>query len=147
MTGTTIQPLVASDRRAWDPLWQGYLDFYGTQLPTEVTDETWRRLLDPGSGIYGLGAKSATGDLIGFVHFLYHPVTWSIASRCYLEDLFVAGEARGSGAGRALIEAVYAHADARDADQVYWLTQDFNDVARRLYDRVGRKSDFIKYQR
>lgn len=147
MRDVFIQPLIAADRHAWDPLWQGYLEFYRTELSAEVTDETWRRLLDSDSGIFGFGAKTDNGDLIGFVHFLYHPVTWSTSWRCYLEDLFVSGEARGMGAGRALIEAVYAHADTRDADQVYWLTQDFNDVARRLYDRVGRKSDFIKYQR
>ena len=52
------------------------------------------------------------GRLVGIVHYLFHPVTWSIAPRCYLEDLFVSPDARGSGAGRALIEAVYRAADA-----------------------------------
>ena len=52
-----------------------------------------------------------------------------------------------TGAGRGLIEAVYAAADARGADQVYWLTQADNETARRLYDRVARLTPFIKYQR
>ena len=30
---------------------------------------------------------------------------------------------------------------------VYWLTQEFNATARRLYDRVGRATPFIKYRR
>lgn len=72
---------------------------------------------------------------------------WSIAERCYLEDLFVDPHSRSAGAGEALIGAVYAAADVAGADQVYWLTEESNLTARRLYDRVGRKTPFIKYQR
>ncbi|MGI9368151.1 MAG: GNAT family N-acetyltransferase, partial [Ruegeria sp.] len=49
--------------------------------------------------------------------------------------------------GRALIEAVYAEADRQGSPSVYWLTQDFNDTARKLYDRVGKLTPFIRYQR
>lgn len=51
------------------------------------------------------------------------------------------------GVGRALIEAVYEAADERGAPSVYWLTQDFNETARVLYDRVANLTPFIKYQR
>jgi GNAT superfamily N-acetyltransferase len=93
-----------------------------------------------------LVAENDAGEMVGIVHYLCHRVTWVVADRCYLEDLFVAESARGIGAGRALIEAVYAAADARGADQVYWLTQESNEEDRRLYDRVGRLTLFIKYQ-
>jgi GNAT superfamily N-acetyltransferase len=143
----TIRPLAATDRAAWDPLWQGYLSFYKTELAPEITDVTWSRLLDSAEDMHCLVAENGGGDMIGIVHYLYHRVTWAVADRCYLEDLYVAEAARGTGAGRALIEAVYAAADVRGADQVYWLTQDFNEEGRRLYDRVGRLTPFIKYQR
>jgi hypothetical protein len=42
---------------------------------------------------------------------------------------------------------VYAEADAAGCPIVYWLTQDFNATARRLYDRVAHVTPFIKYQR
>ena len=67
--------------------------------------------------------------------------------RCYLQDLYADPDVRGLGIGRALIEAVYAAADAAGAPSVYWLTQDFNHTARKLYDRIGTKSPFIKYTR
>ena len=143
----TIRPLTAADRKAWDPLWQGYLSFYKTELAPEVTDVTWSRLLDATEDMHCLVAENDTGEVVGIVHYLYHLVTWAIADRCYLEDLFVAESARGTGAGRALIEAVYAAADERGADQVYWLTQDSNVEGRRLYDRVGQVTPFIKYRR
>ena len=143
----TIRPITAADREAWDPLWQGYLAFYKTDLAPEITDVTWARLLDAAEDMHCLVAENESGEVIGIVHYLYHRVTWAIADRCYLEDLYVAEDARRTGAGRALIESVYAAADARGADQVYWLTQESNSDGRRLYDRVGRLTPFIKYQR
>ena len=64
---------------------------------------------------------------------------------CYLSDLFVRPEVRGTGAGRALIDHVFTFARARDISNVRWLTQDFNYAGRRLYDTYAPKSDFILY--
>ena len=143
----TIRPLAAADRTQWHQLWQGYLRFYESDVPADVTELTWTRILDPEAPILGLCAATPEGDLLGIVHYLFHPVTWAAGPRCYLEDLFTAPAARGQGVGRALIEAVYAAADARGADQVYWLTQEFNATARRLYDQVAKATPFIKYRR
>lgn len=143
----SIRPLVRADRFHWDALWQGYLTFYESRVPDEVTNLTWNRLLDPEGPIRGLCAVTPEGRLLGIVHYLFHPVTWAAGPRCYLEDLFTSTEARGQGVGRALIEAVYAAADQRGADQVYWLTQEFNTTARRLYDQVATATPFIKYRR
>lgn len=141
-----VRPLEPDDHVEWLPLWRGYLDFYETEVPAAVTDATWKRILDPAGSIRGLCAV-VEDRLVGFAHYLFHPVTWAIADRCYLEDLFVDPAARGHGAGRALIRAVYAAADAAGADQVYWLTAHTNATARRLYDQVGRLTPFVKYRR
>ena len=143
----TVRTLVAADRPEWNRLWSGYLTFYETVVPHEVSEFTWRRLCDPDAPIMGFCAAQEDGTLLGLVHFLFHPVTWSAGPRCYLEDLFTSAEARGKGVGRALIEAVYAAADQRGADQVYWLTAVTNATAQRLYDKVARKTPFIKYRR
>jgi GNAT superfamily N-acetyltransferase len=142
-----IRPLRPEDRTHWDVLWQGYLDFYEAKVPPDVTDFTWARLMDSGKSILGFCAARDDGTLLGIVHYLYHPVTWSTGVRCYLEDLFTAQDARGQGVGRALIEAVYQAADERGADQVYWLTQTTNLTARRLYDHVAKATPFVKYRR
>ena len=142
-----VRPLAADDREQWLGLWQGYLDFYESDVPASVTNLTWNRLLDPEAPIHGLCAATTDGRILGIVHYLFHPVTWAAGPRCYLEDLFTSADARGRGVGRALIEAVYAAADARGADQVYWLTQEFNATARRLYDQVATATPFSKYRR
>jgi ribosomal protein S18 acetylase RimI-like enzyme len=143
----TIRPLEAKDKDAWLPLWQGYLEFYETSVSDAVTEATWRRIIEPSGPIHGFCAVDEGGKLVGIVHYLFHPVTWAMADRCYLEDLFVSPDARGSGAGQALIEAVYRAADNVGADQVYWLTAHSNATARKLYDRVAQVTRFIKYRR
>lgn len=142
-----IRPLAADDHEQWLDLWNGYLAFYETTVPPNVTAVTWSRILDPEAPILGLCADDGSGALLGFVHYLFHPVTWATGPRCYLEDLFTSPAARGRGVGRSLVEAVYAAADARGADQVYWLTQEFNATARRLYDQIASATPFIKYRR
>lgn len=144
---TTIRPLRAVDEADWRRLWTGYLEFYETSVPEEVYRTTFARLLsgEPHE-FHGLVAERG-GRLIGLAHYLFHRHCWRVENVIYLQDLYVEPEARGSGAGRALIEAVYAAADAAGCPTVYWLTQDFNATARRLYDRVAKLTPFIKYQR
>ena len=144
---TTVRRLTDEDHTQWLPLWHGYLAFYEAEVDDAVTKATWRRLVSDNEQPHGLCAVDEMGRLIGIVHYLFHPVTWSIADRCYLEDLFVDPTIRGGGVGKKLIEAVYAEADAHGADQTYWLTQEFNDRARRLYDHVATVTPFIKYKR
>jgi len=141
-----VRSLADGDRAAWEPLWRGYLAFYGTALSADVTDATWRRIVEPDGPLHGLGAE-LDGRLVGFAVYLFHPGTWMIADRCYLEDLFVAGEVRGSGVGRALMEAVFERAEEAGAAEVYWQTERDNERARGLYDRLGVLTPYVRYKR
>ncbi|MEM6488811.1 MAG: GNAT family N-acetyltransferase [Pseudomonadota bacterium] len=144
----TVRPLAAADRAEWAALWEGYLTFYGTAVGPEVYDAYFARLLgDDPQDYHGLVAEGTNGRLLGLTHYLFHRHGWRIENVVYLQDLFVAPEARGTGAGRALIEAVYAAADAAGCPSVYWLTQTDNATARRLYDRLATPTDFMKYAR
>jgi GNAT superfamily N-acetyltransferase len=143
-----VRPLEAGDRAQWDVLWGGYLAFYEHDLPAEITEHLWGRLLDPADQPHGFVALDAgTGEIVGFVHYHFHLSTWSVEGYCYLEDLFVSPSARGRGAGRALIQAVYHAADARGATRVYWHTQATNTDARALYDKVAELTEFVQYRR
>ena len=142
-----IRRLTSADEAQWRALWTGYLEFYDSTVPEGVYQTTFARLLsgDP-SQVQGFVAESE-GKLIGLVHYFYHAHGWKVEQGCYLQDLYADPAARGQGVGAALIEAVYAQADADDAPSVYWMTQEFNHTARKLYDRIGTLTPFIKYQR
>ncbi len=140
-----VRPLEARDEAAWRRLWSGYLGYYKTMLPDDATDALFARLLAGAPHFAFVADKD--GDIVGFVHALPHASTWSLGGYCYLEDLFVDKAARGVGAGRALIEAVYAEADRRGLTRVYWHTEDSNRTARQLYDRLASVSDFVQYRR
>lgn len=147
MSAITIRPLEARDHADWKRLWTAYLAFYETTVPEAVFETTWARLFDDGEFEPSGFIAEVDGTAAGLVHYMFHRTCWSERNNCYLQDLYADPQVRGTGVGRALIEAVYAEADRREAAAVYWMTQDFNATARRLYDRIARTTPFIKYQR
>ncbi len=142
-----IRPVVASDEDAWLKLFRDYIVFYKASVPEAVIAETWRRLLNREDNMMALIALDDAGKAVGITALVFHRSTWATTWYCYLEDLFVAPEARGLGVGKALIEATYAEADRRGADRVYWATQERNATARKLYDRIGTLTEFVQYRR
>jgi GNAT superfamily N-acetyltransferase len=140
-----VRPLESADRDDWMPLWLSYQTFYRVSLSNEVTDHLWSQISKPGGKVRGLGAD-VDGNLVGIVHFLFHPSTWSMTGYCYLEDLFTAPDSRIKGIGRALISAVVEEARAVGTDKVYWQTHETNAVAQVLYNRVANRSGFVVYE-
>ena len=143
-----VRHLEAKDRDHWQPLFQGYLEFYESSLTDQMIETTWQRLLGGEPEFHcGLVAVREDDVPIGLAHILFHRSTWSPTFYCYLEDLFVAPDMRLKGVGRKLIEATYAEADKRQCTRTYWATQEFNYRGRALYDQVATKSPFIQYRR
>lgn len=142
-----IRRLSPGDLEGWRVLFQAYLDFYAAEVAEDVIQRTWARCLAGDDGFLGLAAVDANDRIFGLAHVLFHPSTWSPTTYCYLEDLYVDATRRRSGAGRALIEAVYAEADARGCTRTYWVTMDGNQEARALYERVARRAPFVQYRR
>jgi GNAT superfamily N-acetyltransferase len=146
MSHLFIRSIARTDRLGWEPLWQGYLAFYETSVPHEVSDLTFARFFDDTEPMHALVAERAS-EIVGIVHYIFHRSTWTSGPYCYLQDLFTAEHARGGGAGRKLIEAVYERAKAQGASRVYWLTQESNATARALYDKLADRSGFIQYRK
>jgi GNAT superfamily N-acetyltransferase len=140
-----IRRLEQSDHEDWRRIWTAYLTFYETKLPEETYALTWQRLFTPGEfepkGFIALSG----GKAVGLTHYLYHRSCWSPVNNCYLQDLFADPDSRGKGVGAALIEAVRQEAAGKGVSNVYWMTNETNATARRLYDRVARRTGFIEY--
>ncbi|WP_377706920.1 GNAT family N-acetyltransferase [Pseudomonas protegens] len=141
-----IRPVTAADHSAWLPLWQAYLRFYETELADAVTQSTWQRFLDPSEPTHA--ALAWDGErAVGLVHFIYHRSNWSIENSCYLQDLLVPPDQRGTGVGRQLIEFVYAQAKQDGCAKVHWLTHETNATAIQLYERIAERPGFIQFRK
>ncbi|WP_374525058.1 N-acetyltransferase family protein [Sphingopyxis sp.] len=145
-----VRPVARADHDRWLPLWDGYNAFYGrsggTALAPDITAATWERFFDPYEPMFALVAEQDDA-LLGLTHYLLHRSTTSLLPSLYLQDLFTSAGARGTGVGRALIEAVYDAARAQGLPRVYWQTHETNATAMQLYDRIAEKSGFLVYRK
>jgi len=141
-----IRGLATGDYEKWLALWKLYQVFYETSIPEEVSQESFRRMLDPSEP--AAGALAFDGEMaVGMVNWIFHRSNWTIGDYCYLQDLYVSEKIRGAGVGRMLIEHVCAEARQKKCCCVYWLTHETNAKARRLYDRIAKHQGFIKYRK
>jgi len=140
-----VRALLPSDRSAWDPLWQGYLKFYKTELSDEQSELTWQRLLDPNFNLHCLVAE-VDGVIQGITHYSFQNSTWAPKNYCYLEDLYVEPTFRGGGIGRLLIDGVKSIANAAGSSRLYWNTDATNETARKLYDSYVMESGKVQYR-
>jgi ribosomal protein S18 acetylase RimI-like enzyme len=141
-----VRPAKSEDRLAWQSLWERYLVFYESELPSDRTELLWARILDSGNSIECLVAE-ADGQVVGIVQFFPHPDTWEAHPICYLQDLYVDDARRGLGIGEALIRAVQQRCTDNDWVFVYWQTAQDNARARGLYDKLtGGPTGFVVYQ-
>jgi GNAT superfamily N-acetyltransferase len=140
-----VRPIAPADQADWRRLWDAYCAFYKVQLNEQVTARTWERLLDDRHPMLGFVAATEAGPMCGICHCILHDNTWGTRPICYLEDLFVDADHRGRGVGRTLIEHVIAEAKRRDWARVYWVTEEDNYPARRLYDQFTKRDNFVRY--
>lgn len=131
------------DFNAWRVLWQGYLDFAGSQLDESITQATWSRV-HSAKGSLICRVAELDNRMVGFALCVMHEGTWVTQPLCYLEDLFVDASVRGKGAGRALIDALQEEGRQKGWAKLYWVTRSHNP-ARKLYDQVATLDDIVRY--
>lgn len=141
----SIRAAQPADKQRWLVLWQGYLDFYQTELSIEQSELTWQRILD---SEFNMKCALAIDDgaIVGFTTYSLQNSTWSENGHCYLEDLFVDLTVRGKGVGRALIEYVKSYAIENKCSRLYWNTDEDNETARKLYDTYALESGKRQYR-
>ena len=80
---------------------------------------------------------AAAAQPIGFALFYTTFSTWTGRRGLWLEDLYVAPEARGRGAGAALLQALAAIAVDRGCARFEWAVLDWNRPAVEFYRAKG----------
>jgi GNAT superfamily N-acetyltransferase len=142
----SIDTVSTTDLADLMPMLRAYCDFYRVDPPDDRLRALSTTLIDnPDEGVQ-LIARGQDGPL-GFATIYW---TWQTLSACrvgVLNDLFVVPAARGTGAGRALIERGRALCRERGAEKLVWETAPDNATAQRLYDGLGaQKSTWITYE-
>ena len=94
---------------------------------------------------HGFGAKryfetlicERDGVAVGFALYFFTFSTFLARPTLYLEDLFVVPEARGKGAGRALLSALARIAVRKGCGRMEWAVLDWNTPSIGFYERLG----------
>ena len=148
MTKVTTRQAESHDLDAIAALFDAYRQFY--EMPADLA--LARRYLDERfqrreSVIFV--AEDEDGDIVGFTQ-LYPAFCSVLADRTFvLYDLFVTPAARGTGAGRALMETAEAYARAQGAARLQLQTAKTNTIGQSLYESCGWKRDdlFFVYEK
>jgi len=144
-----VDDLRLEDREAWARLHRGYLDFYESTRPDEVSAIVWGWLTDPDPDheLECLVVRATPdSEPVGIAHLrpFIRPLQGSVSG--FLDDLFVAPAHRGTGAVDALLAGVRERARDRGWPVVRWITRASNSQARSTYDRLARQTDLVTYE-
>ena len=143
-----IDSATESDLPALLPLLRGYCDFYGAS-PSDDGLTAMSRALIAARDADGmlLVARDGDGVAIGFATVGWKWSSLRAARIAVMEDLFLAPEARGQGAGDALIRACADRAREHGAPVLSWITALDNHRAQAVYERVGASGDaWLEYE-
>ncbi|HEX4109448.1 MAG TPA: GNAT family N-acetyltransferase [Solirubrobacteraceae bacterium] len=143
-----VRPLAPDDLERVLPLVAAYQRFYGAaDIDAERNRAFFGRFVPAGEQGVLLGAFAAYGELVGFAC-----VYWTLSSvqareMALMNDLFVTEAARGTGVGRALIDAAAAASRERGMHRLRWMTALDNRRAQALYERTGaERSTWFEYE-
>ena len=129
----------------WLDLYAGYGQFYERPVTDEKALLVWSWISDPDNELEAYFALDDEGTPIGLAHVREFVRPLDGSKGLYLDDLFVSPDARGAGAGAALLESLRDSAKERGLSVVRWITAKDNETARRLYDKFAQKTRWVTY--
>lgn len=128
------------------PLIADYQRFYRVEPDDARNAAFFRRFVDSDDDGSLVGARTDDGALVGYACLHWRLDTVEARDVVCLHDLYVVPDARGTGAGRALLEAAADVARARGASSLVWSTAPDNTTAQRLYNATGAtRSEWFEY--
>jgi len=141
-----VRPLGDKDFFAWLGLFEGYSAFYQSELTDQKALQVWSWIIDATNDLDGAVAINDDGDFVGFAHYRRVPRTLDGDLALFLDDLFVAEDARGQGTGTALLEFTKGYARDHHLAEIQLLTAPDNATAQVLYDKYGTRTDWVTYE-
>ena len=133
----TVRRAMPGDERAILHLIRHLATYERQPGAVEASEESLREtLFVPGAQVFAhVAAREQT--IVGIAIWFLNYSTWTGRPGLYLEDLVVDESVRGSGAGRALFEALGREARARGCARIDWAVLDWNESAMAFYRTIG----------
>lgn len=148
MTDLIVRAAVPGDAQTILNFIVGLAEFENEPRSTvEATVESIRRDGFGDGRLFETLIAERDGEPVGMALFFPHYSTWTGTPALYLEDLFVAAEARGTGTGFALMRALAKIAEARSWKRLDLSVLDWNP-ARQFYQQLGmtHESEWLLYR-
>jgi GNAT superfamily N-acetyltransferase len=147
VTDVAIARVTAGDLGELLPLLWGYCEFYETSPTEQSLEALCAELLEhPDTSGIQLLARIEDGTAVGFATLYWTYSTLSAGPIGLMNDLYVAPAVRGSGVGRALINACAAECARQGVVALEWATAPGNARAQALYDSTGAvREEWVTY--
>jgi len=113
-----------------------FRDWFGKSQPTnDEIRASVERIMSDGDGEYLLALLGQRP--VGVCQLRYRWSVWTSSPDCWLEDLFVVEEQRGTGLGRALVDAALERAREHGCGRIELDVNEQNEPALGLYQASG----------
>jgi len=140
-----IREIQLKDKEQWKKLYKGYANFYKVEMNDKILQTVWNWLNDKNHELIGIGYE-IDDKIVGLAHYrkLLSPLKGKYIG--YLDDIFVDPEYRGQKIGRKLLEKIKEISKSNNWNLVRWQTDEDNFTAKRLYDKVAKKTKKNVYE-
>lgn len=148
MTALTIRPATPDDTALILQFVRELAAYEKAEHEVLATPEHLQRtLFCPRPAVFGLICSDGATP-VGFAVYFSNYSTWQGQHGLYLEDLYVSPNARGQGAGKALLQHLAAIAVDRGCGRFEWSVLDWNTPSIQFYESLGAKpqSEWIRYR-
>lgn len=133
------------DFERWRALYRGYADFYEVEQSDAAAATVWSWVRDPKHEVECLLVEDEDGRVAGLAHYRAFARPLSASTGCFLDDLFIDPESRGTGAVDVLLEELRRLAGENGWSVIRWITADDNYRGRATYDRHATRTSWITY--
>ena len=144
----TVRPATPSDAATILRFVRELADYEKAIHEVEATEETTRQAMFGEHSVTHALICERDGAAIGMAVYFFSYSTWQARNGLYLEDLYVTPEARGSGAGKAMLRRLAQIAVEKGCGRFEWSVLDWNEPSIRVYEAIGAEpqKEWVRYR-